>query len=67
MIDKLLVDFLLAYMIENKTVIIGGLIILAKEALEYWLGKTDKVQAGSTLELILLSLKKLKDAFKPKT
>jgi hypothetical protein len=64
MIDKLLVDFLLAYMIENKTIIIGGLLLLAKEVLEYWLGRTDKVQAGSTLELIILFIKKVKNVIK---
>lgn len=29
-------------------------------ALEYWLGKTDKVKAGSTLELVVNVLKFLK-------
>jgi hypothetical protein len=31
--------------------LIGGLLL--KEGLEYWLGKTDKVKAGSTLEVII--------------
>lgn len=37
-------------------------------ALEYWLGKTEVVKPGSTLEAILLGAKKLLDlVFKPKS
>jgi hypothetical protein len=28
-------------------------VLLANEALEYWLGKTDKVKSGSKLEIIV--------------
>lgn len=59
MIDKLLTEFLINAIIENRTVILVSLLIFAKELLEYWLGKTDKVKAGSTLELIVLLWKKL--------
>jgi hypothetical protein len=31
--------------------LIGGLLL--KEGLEYWLGKTDKVKAGSVLEVVV--------------
>lgn len=62
--DKLLVDFLFAYLIEHRTVIITGALLIAKEALEFWLGRTDKVEAGSSLELIILTIKKVKNAIK---
>jgi hypothetical protein len=32
-------------------IVIGGLIL--KEGIEYWLGKTDKVKAGSVLEMVV--------------
>lgn len=65
MADKFITEFLLAYLIEHKTIIITGALIIAKEALEYWLGRTDKVQAGSSLELIILFIKRIKNAIKP--
>jgi hypothetical protein len=34
--------------------LVGGAVYMS---LEYWLGKTDKVKAGSTLELVLSGLK----------
>lgn len=64
MIDKLITEFLLAFLIEHKNVILIGLAIFAKELLEYWLGKTDKVQAGSSLELVILFIKKVKSVLK---
>lgn len=64
MIDKFISEFLLSFLIENKTAIMFGLLALANESLEYYLGKTDKVQAGSKLELILLLVKKIKSVFK---
>ena len=36
-------------------------------AVEYWLGKTDMVKPGSTLEAILNGLKYLLEMLKPKT
>ena len=59
MIDKLLVDFLLAYLIEHKTVIINGAIIVVFSLWERYLGKTEKFKAGSTLEMIELTIKKV--------
>jgi len=59
MIDKLLTEFLIQAIIDNRTEILVCLLIAGKEVLEYWLGRTDKVKAGSTLELILLFGKKL--------
>lgn len=35
-------------------------------AAEYWLGRTDKVQSGSALELLLNTLKTICGAGKPK-
>jgi len=36
-------------------------------SLEYWLGKTELVKPGSTLEAILMGIKKILDlVFKPK-
>jgi hypothetical protein len=64
MIDKLLVDFLIQAIIDNRTVILVTLLVFAKEVFEFWLGRTKKVEAGSTLELFLLAFKKIKDAFK---
>lgn len=59
MIDKLLVEFVLAYLIEHKTVIIQGLIAIAFALWERYLGKTDKFKSGSTLEMIELTIKKV--------
>jgi hypothetical protein len=64
MIDKLLVDFFIQAIIDNRTVILVTLLVFAKELLEFWLGRTDKVKAGSTLELLILAVKKIKDVFK---
>ena len=36
---------------ENKTYVNLGLFVIYM-GIEYWVGRTDKVQAGSTLELI---------------
>ena len=63
MFDKFMNDFVLAFLIENKTQIIFGTLFLANEVLEYYLGKTEKVEAGSKLELILLIIKKIKSVF----
>lgn len=43
--------------------IVVGVVTLCKEIFEYWLGKTDKVSAGSSLELILnfFKVKKIKN------
>ena len=64
MIDKFITEFLLAFLIENKTAIIFGLLAIGNELLEYYLGKSDKIQAGSKLELIILLIKKIKSVFK---
>ncbi len=64
MIDKLLVDFLIQAIIDNRTIILATLLISFKELLEYWLGRTNKVQAGSTLEIIILVIKKIKNVIK---
>lgn len=34
-------------------------LVVVKELLEYWLGKTDKVPAGSTLEAVLMFIVKM--------
>lgn len=60
MIEKFISEFLLAFLIEHKAVIIFGLLAFGNEALEYYLGKTDKVKAGSKLELILQIIKKVR-------
>jgi len=59
MIDKLITEFLIQAIIDNRTVVLVALLVAGKELLEYWLGRTKKVEAGSTLELILLLGKKL--------
>ena len=38
---------------------------LAYMALEYWLGKTEKVKAGSVLEFVLIAMKAVAKANKP--
>ncbi len=38
---------------------------LAYMALEFWLGKTDKLKAGSVLEFVLIALKAVAKANKP--
>lgn len=64
MIDKFITEFLLAFLIENRTVIILGLLAFVNELIEYYLGKTDKVRAGSKLELLIIFIKKIKSVFK---
>lgn len=59
MIDKLITEFLIQSIIDNRTVILVTLLVAGKELLEYWLGRTKKVEAGSTLELLILLGKKL--------
>lgn len=44
-------------LLGNRDLIMAGLSV-AYVGLEYWLGKTDKVQAASALELILSPLLK---------
>lgn len=44
-------------LLNNRDLIMAGLSV-AYVGLEYWLGKTDKVQAASALELILSPLLK---------
>jgi hypothetical protein len=61
MIERLLNEFLIQLIIENRQAIMLSIVVLAKESFEYWLGKTEKIKAGSTLELIFLILKKLKN------
>lgn len=39
-------------LLNNRDLIVAG-VSVAYVGLEYWLGKTDKVQAASALELIL--------------
>lgn len=64
MIDKLITEFLIQAIVDNRTVILITLLVTAKELLEYWLGRTKKVEAGSTLELIILLGKKLASIIK---
>lgn len=64
MIERLLNDFLIQGIIDNRQVILAGLALLAWQVWEYWLGKTKKVEAGSTLELVLLTIKKLRKYFR---
>lgn len=64
MIDKLITEFLIQAIVDNRTVILVTLLVTAKELLEYWLGRTKKVEAGSTLELIILLGKKLASLIK---
>jgi len=53
-------------LLNNHLVQAIGIFLLM--ALEYWLGKTEIVKAGSTLEAILLGIKKLLSlVFKPKS
>lgn len=59
MVDKLISDFLVQFLIDHREAILIGAAICAKEVWEYWLGKTDKVEAGSSAELIILTIKKL--------
>lgn len=59
MIDKLITEFLIQAIIDNRQVILVASLVVAKEALEYWLGRTKKVEAGSTLELLIMLGKKL--------
>lgn len=59
MIDKLITEFLIQAIVDNRTVILVTLLVTAKELLEYWLGRTKKVEAGSTLELIVLLGRKI--------
>lgn len=52
-------------LLSNHVVQAVGVFLLM--GLEYWLGKTEIVKAGSTLEAILLGAKKLLSlVFKPK-
>lgn len=44
-------------LLSNRDLIVAGLSV-TYVGLEYWLGKTDKVQAASALELILSPLLK---------
>lgn len=39
MIEKFLIEFLLAFLIENKTVVLMGLGFILYSALEYFLGE----------------------------
>lgn len=43
-----------------------GLVLVGFAILEYWLGKTDRLEAGSTLELILNGAKSLLGLVRPK-
>lgn len=64
MIQKILTDLVWPFVVENRQVIIISILVFAKECLEFWLGRTKKVEAGSTLELFILFIKKIKNAFK---
>ena len=64
MTERILNEFLIQWIIDNREILITGAIMIGKEILEYWLGRTEKVQAGSTLELILLFVKRVKNAIK---
>lgn len=64
MSEKILTDIIWPVVVENRHLIIISILVFAKECLEYWLGRTKKVEAGSTLELLILFIKKIKNAFK---
>jgi len=56
---------LMEFLSNHNVQAIGFFLLMA---LEYWLGKTEVVKPGSTLEAILLGAKKLLDlVFKPKS
>jgi hypothetical protein len=59
-----MIQYLIPFLEEHRNAIIIGILMTAKELLEYYLGRTKKVEAGSTLELILLTIKKLRKYFR---
>lgn len=59
-----MIEYLMPFLVEHRTVILLAVLGLANEALEYWLGRTDKVKAVSKLEMVVLLIKKIKSVFK---
>jgi hypothetical protein len=47
-----------------KSGTVSSLVVFLLMCVEFWLGKTDVVKAGSTIELILNSIKKVLDFVK---
>ncbi len=58
MIDKLLNEFLIAFLVENKTVILMGCGFILYSALEYSMGEGDH---GSLIGFIKFVMKKKND------
>ena len=59
-----MINYILPFLEENRTVILFCVLGLLNELFEYWIGKTSKVEAGSKLELLFLFIKKVKNVFK---
>lgn len=58
------IEKVMAFLQSEWIMAVVGFLFLS---IEYWLGKTELVKAGSTVEVILSSISKVLSFFKPKT
>jgi hypothetical protein len=64
MTQRLIDEVIFPYILQNRDILIIGGLVFIKELFEYWIGKTDKVEAGSTLELVIFTINKIKEKIK---